>query len=140
MRRIARGLSGALAAIAFASAAPAGLTKEPFTIKTAQNLVDLCGADPADPLYDDAINFCHGYAAGAWQYHQAEAAGPQGHRIVCLPDPPPKRGEAVAQFVTWAGSHPQYMNDPAVEALFRFLAEKWPCPEPAPVEKKGTSK
>jgi Rap1a immunity proteins len=141
MRRIAFVLPAAFAAFAFASAAHAALTKEPFTIKKAQDLVDLCGADPSDPLYDDAINFCHGYASGAWQYHQAQANGPNGDRIICPPDnPAPKRAEAIAMFVTWAKSHPDYMNEPAVETLFRFLSEKWPCPEPAPAKKKGGSK
>lgn len=141
MSRMTSGLSaGALVAIALAaSVAGAELTKEPFTIKTAQNLIDLCAADPADPLYDDAINFCHGYVAGAWQYHQAQADGPNGRRLVCPPEPPPTRTEAVAMFVTWAGAHPEHLGEPGVETLFRFLIEKWPCAEPA-AAKKGANK
>ena len=139
MTRAARCLAVATAVCAtwIASGAGAAVTPEPFKIKDTQNLVDLCGADANDPMYDDAINFCHGFVAGAWQFHQAQADGPNGERIVCPPDPPPTRAEAVALFVDWARAHPQYMNDPAVETLFRFLTERWPCPEPA---KKGGKK
>lgn len=133
---------GPAVALGMALASPAvqaELTTEPFTIRSAQDLVDLCAADASDPLYDDAINFCHGFASGAWQYHQAQANGPEGRRLVCPPDPAPKRADAVAMFVTWMGSHPEHKAEPAVEALFRFLIEKWPCPEP-PAAKKGGAK
>lgn len=113
-------------------AAGAALTEDDFFIKSAQDLVDLCSADPADPLYGEAIHFCHGFASGAWQYHEAQANGPEGVRIVCPPDPPPTRNQAIASFVVWAGAHPQYMVEPAVEALFRFLSEKWPCSKGEP--------
>lgn len=132
-------LAGLAAAVALAAPASAQLGREPFMIRSTQDLVDLCKADPSDPLYDDAINFCHGFAAGAWQYHEAQANGPKGHRLVCLPEPPPKRADALAQFLTWASAHPEHMKEPAVESLFRFLIEKWPCPEAA-ATKKGTSK
>jgi len=32
-------------------------------------------------------------------------------------------------FLTWARENPQYMGDPAVETLFRWLATKWSCPK-----------
>jgi hypothetical protein len=137
MKRIS--IVAALAAAWIASPAAAELSKEPFRIRDAQSLLDLCAADPADPLYDDAINFCHGFVSGAWQYHQAQANGPDGHRVVCPPEPQPTRTEAISLFVTWAKAHPEHMNEPAVEALFRFLVGKWPCPEPAAV-KKGAAK
>jgi hypothetical protein len=30
------------------------------------------------------------------------------------------------------------MAEPAVEAMFRFLSEKYPCPAAAPVKKEGS--
>jgi len=129
-----------LAATIAAAAARAEMPTTPFMIRHAQDLVDLCTpGDPKDPLYDDAINFCHGFVSGAYQYSQAVANGPKGARLVCPPDPLPKRAEAIAMFVAWAKVHPEYMTEPAVEALFRFLTEKWPCAAPADA-KKGASK
>jgi Ssp1 endopeptidase immunity protein Rap1a len=127
-------------ALLVASAARAELNTEQFKIRSTQDLVDLCAADPSTPLGRDGVNFCHGFVSGAWHYHQAQANGPNGERIVCPPDPPPSRTEAIAQFVTWSRAHAQYMGDAPVETLFRFLAERWPCPEPPPVApptKKG---
>jgi hypothetical protein len=120
-------------------AAHAEFTTEDFHIRSAQDLVDLCSVEKDDELYTAAIHFCHGFISGAWQYHQAEANGPDGHRHVCPPEPPPTRDQAVAMFVAWSGTHPDRMAEPAVEAFFRFLIEKYPCPEAARA-KKGASK
>jgi hypothetical protein len=130
----------AVVALLGASAVRAELNTEQFKIRSTQDLVDLCAADSSTPLGRDAINFCHGFVSGAWHYHQAQANGPGGERIVCPPDPPPTRTEAIAQFVAWSRAHPEYMGDAPVETLFRFFVERWPCPEPAstaPPTKKG---
>jgi hypothetical protein len=131
---VARGALAAALGIALLSgavlgpvAARADVTRDDFYVRKAQDLVDLCSVKPDDPLYGRAIEFCEGFASGAWQYHQAQAAGPEGHPIVCMPDPPPTRNEAIAGFVEWAGRHPEFMKDAAVEAMFRYLTEKWPC-------------
>jgi hypothetical protein len=109
--------------------ASAAVTKDDFYIKNAQDLVDLCKTPEEDPLNDAAVHFCHGFVAGAWQYHQAQADGPDGIRLVCLPDPPPTRDQAVAAFIAWSAANTQYMGEPAVEALFRYLIGKYPCKE-----------
>jgi hypothetical protein len=133
----------AAAGVLFAGAplaASAQLTTEDFQIRSAADLVDLCSATAASEVAKEAIHFCHGFVSGAWQYHQAQAAGPEGRRIVCPPEPPPTRDEAVAMFVAWSKQHPEHMQEPAVEAVFRFLTGKYPCPEPAKAVKKGGSK
>jgi hypothetical protein len=119
--------------------ARAELVPDQFRIRSAQDLVDLCGADVKDLLYDDAVNFCHGFVAGAWQYHEAQANGPDGHRIVCPTDPLPTRSDAVTMFLAWSETNGQHLTEPPVEALFRFLHEKWPCPTKAATE-KGAAK
>lgn len=129
----------ALAALAVPRAAHADFTREDFQIRSAQDLVDVCSVASDDPLYTAAVHFCEGFITGAWQYHVAQANGPNGKRLVCPSDPPPTRDQAVAMFVTWSGTHPDRMAEPGVEALFRFLVEKYPCPEAAPA-KKGDSK
>jgi hypothetical protein len=126
----------AAAAVASPLAAGAALTEDDFYIRSAQDLVDVCSSPESDPLNDAADHFCHGFVAGAWQYHQAQANGPEGVRLVCPPDPPPTRNEVVAGFVSWAGTHSQYMAEPAVDTLFRYLVELAPCPGAAKGDQK----
>jgi len=103
------------------------VSKEDFEVETTQNIINLCTAVPEDPLYEQAINFCHGYLVGAYAYYEAESGGPKGIKLVCPPDPPPSRNEAIQMFIAWAKAHPQYMNERPVETEFRFLMETWPC-------------
>lgn len=122
--------AGSLLALALALApgsADAALTEGSFLIRNAQDLVTICSSDEADPLNDAADHFCHGFLVGAWQYHEAQANGPKGVRIACPQEPVPSRNEIVTEFVAWSAAHPEYMSEPAVEALFRYLAEKAPC-------------
>jgi hypothetical protein len=119
--------SGALALLSSAALA-AG--PEDFYVRNAQDLVDLCTVTEQEPIKAEAIHFCHGFASGAWQYHLAQADGPQGRRLVCPPESA-TRNEALTGFVEWSARHPERMGEPAVEALFRFLIERWPCPAPA---------
>jgi hypothetical protein len=103
------------------------VSEKDFVAQTTENLINLCTATPDDPLYKQAINFCEGYLVGAYNYYDAESSGPKGTRLVCSPDPPPTRDEAVKMFVEWASAHPQYLKEKPVETEFRFLMEKWPC-------------
>jgi hypothetical protein len=109
--------------------AHAALSADDFTVRNAQDLVDLCNSPESDPLNDAADHFCHGFLSGAWQFHQALANGPEGVRLVCPPDPAPTRNQVVQGFVAWAGAHPDRMDEPAVDALFRYLVEQAPCVE-----------
>jgi hypothetical protein len=78
-------------------------------------------------LYQAAIGFCHGYAVGAYQYHQAIIPGGEQTGFVCFPQPPPTRVEAIQMFLTWTKENPQSMDDRAVDSIFRFLGTKFPC-------------
>ncbi len=126
MRRTILGV----AAAAWLWAAPASaVTPDDFIVKNAEDVVDLCSTPETDPLYTAAINFCHGYLVGALAYHRA-LYSKQGHEeIVCFPEPRPQRSHGVSEFVVWAKAHPEYKDENAVEALFKFLVEKWPCPK-----------
>lgn len=104
-----------------------GATAEDFEMETTQDLLDLCTTPSDDPLYVAATHFCHGYLVGAFDYYEAVSTGPQGIRLLCLPEPPPSRNEAVSMFIKWLKAHPEYMDEPPVETEFRFLIEKWPC-------------
>lgn len=98
-----------------------------FEVDTTRNLMNLCTVPVTDPLYKEAINFCHGYLVGAYDYYKASTIGPGGKRLVCLTDPAPSRTEAINMFVEWVKTHPQYLGEEAVDTEFRFLMEKWPC-------------
>jgi hypothetical protein len=41
------------------------VSEKDFEAQTTENMVNLCTASPDDPLYHQAINFCHGYLVGA---------------------------------------------------------------------------
>ena len=102
-------------------------TAERFRVRSTADLVAICSTPANDPMYAAAIGFCHGFAVGAYQYYLASVSGPEGKPFVCLTDPPPSRTEGVQMFVAWARQNPQYMDEPAVETLFRWLATTWPC-------------
>jgi hypothetical protein len=53
-----------------------------FEVQTTENLINLCTAAPDEPLYHQAINFCHGYLVGAFHYYEAVSSGPKGNRFV----------------------------------------------------------
>lgn len=123
-------------AVALATGAAMAQTQTPtmpepsesnFQVKTTGDLVRLCQAKPNDPTGIAALHFCQGFAVGAYQYHQIVTAAERKRPLVCAPNPPPSRNEAVASFVSWAQKHPQEMNTPPVEGLFRYLSQQYPC-------------
>jgi hypothetical protein len=116
-----------LAAVFLLPGIAGAVTEEDFKVMSTQDIIDLCTVSPGDPFYEEAINFCHGFLVGAYHYHEAQAKGPEGRRLVCPPDPPPSRNETINEFIKWALDHPEYMGEEAVETEFRFLMQKWPC-------------
>ena len=119
---------GLLCAVAWlgGSAVPArAVTQDTFTVHSTQDLVDLCSTPEGDPMRTAAVHFCEGFAVGALQYYQATSG--RALHLVCLPQPAPSRDEGMTKFVAWAHANPQYMNDKAVDGLFRFLSATWSC-------------
>lgn len=98
-----------------------------FQVKTTGDLVRLCEATPNDTVGVAALHFCHGFAVGAYQYHQVVTAAEHKRPLVCAPNPPPSRNESVAGFIAWAKQNPGQMNTPPVEGMFRFLSQRYPC-------------
>jgi hypothetical protein len=103
------------------------VSEKDFEAQTTESMLNLCTAAPDDPLYHQAVNFCHGYLVGAFHYHEAQSTGPKGIKFVCMPDPMPSRNDAIDMFIEWAKAHPQHWGETPVETEFRFLMEKWPC-------------
>lgn len=104
-----------------------GVKQEDFQVHTTQQLLNLCSATPDDPFFNHAMNFCHGYMQGAYDYYEAAHGGEGGPKLVCFPDPPPSRNTAINLFVEWVKARPQYLGEAPVDTEFRFLTEKWPC-------------
>jgi hypothetical protein len=107
--------------------AGAAVTDEDFEVRTTRNLLNLCAVSADDPRAKEAIQMCQGYLVGAYHYYLATNSGKDSMRLVCMPNPPPSRNEAVALFVGWAKANPKLMNEAPVDSEFRFLSEKWPC-------------
>jgi hypothetical protein len=117
-----------LAAVLMLQPAWAGaVSVKDFEAQTTEEIINLCTAAPSDPLYLQSVNFCQGYLVGAYKYYEAAHSGPNAPKFVCLPNPPPERMDAIAMFIEWVKSHPQYMKESPVDTEFRFLMEKWPC-------------
>ncbi len=99
----------------------------PANTHTTQDLVDLCATPQTDPSYPGHIGLCVGYFSGVLDYHLADTARTKRARKVCLPATMPTRGEERSAFLTWAQANQQYMPDPAVYGVMRFLISQYPC-------------
>ncbi len=102
-------------------------TSDNFMVRSTADYVALCESSRGSENYVAAIHFCQGYASGAYQYYQSVAQNDPGERFVCPPDPPPNRNQVIADFLAWARAHPERMSDPAVDSIFRYLGERYPC-------------
>jgi len=111
-----------------AAATPAvGAKPAPMNVRTTGDLVALCNTPATDPSYPNAIGLCVGYGSGVLDYHLADTFRQRRARKVCIPQPPPTRGEAREKFIVWAQAHPDDMQEPAVYGVMRFLIAAYPC-------------
>ena len=124
MRNAMRTAALALAALA---AAPVYAQQKPehYQLRHTNDLVTLCATSSSAGDYASAIAFCHGVLAGAWGYYIASTAPLD--REICSSDPTLTRAKVADAFVVWARARPQYMQAGAVDTLFRFAAETYPC-------------
>jgi len=96
-----------------------------FQLRDADHLVRACSVPQDDPHFANATGFCHGVLVGAYRYYESTVTAE--NRFICPPSPIPTRARVMNDFVAWAKSRPQYMKDPPVDTLFRYLAETYPC-------------
>ncbi len=118
---------GAALTVAAGPAAKAAITDADFPPKTVRDLIALCAPAQDDPRLTGAINYCHGYAEGAVVVEEAHARR-SGRRMFCLPNTPPDSGRELGQFITWANADPSRLDEPAVDGMFLYLAQQYPCP------------
>jgi hypothetical protein len=99
-----------------------------FEVDTAQQLLDLCSADPSDDLYAEARQFCYGFLEGMVHYHDRLAAGPEIDPIVC-PTGRVTREDFVEMYVSFARANPQFLDEDPADNVVRAAVASWPCPE-----------
>jgi hypothetical protein len=130
LTRLAAAALFALAPCLMAPARAYAVTEADFAAKTAGDLVNLCAADPKEPMGTAALNFCHGFAQGAVSVVMEEAAASKRARFFCFPTPAPSRTATLAEFVTWARANPSHLSETPADGLFAFLRQRFPCGKP----------
>jgi hypothetical protein len=96
-------------------------------LQSAGQLVDACSVDAAHEDYVAALAFCYGFFEGAIRYAEA-VNGPEVHRNLICPPAGATRLQAVDAFVAYMKANPQYTSEPPVDAIYRALMPRWPCP------------
>ena len=112
------------ASLLLAGAAQAA-APEQYALTTAAHLAQVCAPQAVQSEAVTASAFCHGVLAGAYGYFQASTT--EANRYICPPNPPVSRAQVANGFVAWMKTHPQFAKDPAIDTLFRFAAEAYPC-------------
>jgi hypothetical protein len=92
-------------------------------IRTAGDMADMCSADPRSPTGPARLNYCSGFAQGAVDV-RLRVAGDK--KPFCI-TPGTKREVTLREFAGWVKAAPSRRSDDALNALFRFLAERFPC-------------
>jgi hypothetical protein len=96
-------------------------------LQSAGQLVDVCSIDAAHADYVAALAFCYGFFEGTIRYAEA-VNGPEVHKNLVCPPAGATRLQAVEAFVGYIKANPQYASEPPVDAIYRALMPRWPCP------------
>jgi hypothetical protein len=126
--RMRRTIMVAVAVVATWASAEAAEVQD-FQATTVDQLARICGADPTDDLYVEAIQFCYGYISGAVQFHNA-LVGDGGIKPTACPTAGATRQEFAEYFASWARTTatPEQLAEPAVQGVARAAVAKYPCP------------
>jgi hypothetical protein len=108
--------------------AKAAVTQDSFLLRNTGDLVDLCSATQADPMYTAASNFCQGFTVGVFRVLQEADMAQRSNHLFCLPNPAPTRNEAIASLVQWAKADSTRTNQAAADGITAFLTQQFPCP------------
>jgi hypothetical protein len=116
---------------AVATIASAAVTESQFPPSTVQDLIEICAPAKEDPMMTAAINYCHGFAEGAVIVEEAHEGQRDVRKLFCLPSPRPASGSEITKFIAWANAMPSRLDEPAIDGMFIYLAETYPCPQEA---------
>jgi Rap1a immunity proteins len=125
------GIALGVALTAVATIASAAVAESQFPPRTVRDLIEICAPAREDPMMTAAINYCHGFAQGAVLVEEAHEAQPSGRKLFCLPSPQSAEGSEITKFIAWANALPSRLDEPAVDGMFIYLAETYPCPQEA---------
>jgi hypothetical protein len=119
-------LAAAILLSAIASIAPSAQAASEVAIRarTAGDLANLCAAPSREPGADARINFCHGFAQGALDVDRKHA---EEHKLFCFPANAPNRTVVMGEFVNWVRALPEHASQSAIDGLFHFFQERFPC-------------
>lgn len=123
--KFAQAVAASAAAALALSAAAHAQKPDHYQLRHTADLVTVCSMPPSASEYATAVAFCHGVLAGAWGYYVASTAPLE--REICPTDTSLTRAKVAEAFVVWAKARPQHMQASAVDTLFRFAAEAYPC-------------
>jgi len=118
---------GAVLAVGSSAAALAAAGALQFPPRTVSDLLAICSVGQNDPMRTAAVSYCNGYVTGAVIVEKAHGMQKNAHPLFCLPTPPPTHSQALAAFGTWAHAQPSRLDQPAIDGLFTWLAETYPC-------------
>lgn len=126
MTRLTVLAAAALLTAPLITASVAARAAEPISLRvnTANDLAELCGANPKSPGADSKINFCHGFAQGAISQ---DLRRPGEKKDFCFPNPTPSRTATLNEFTNWVRALPEHRAMNAIDGLFKFLGERFPC-------------
>jgi hypothetical protein len=111
--------------------ASAAVTESQFPPRTVRDLIEICAPAKEDPMMTAAINYCHGFAEGAVIVEEAHEGQRDVRKLFCLPSPRPASGSEITKFIAWANAMPSRLDEPAIDGMFIYLAETYPCPQEA---------
>jgi Ssp1 endopeptidase immunity protein Rap1a len=92
--------------------------------RTANELAELCGANPREPAAEAKVNYCDGFAQAAVDLELQHSAD---KKPFCFPSPAPSRRATLGEFANWVRAMPEHRSLTATDGLFKFLAERFPC-------------
>jgi len=127
----AAGAAFGVVPMAGATIASAAVTESQFPPRTVRDLIEICAPAKEDPMMTAAINYCHGFAEGAVIVEEAHEGQRDVRKLFCLPSPRPASGSEITKFIAWANAMPSRLDEPAIDGMFIYLAETYPCPQEA---------
>jgi Rap1a immunity proteins len=104
-----------------------GHTLDDYQLRTSGDLLDICALDESHVNYWEARGFCLGFLAGGIHLHAALAVADDFPALVC-PAEGVTRSDVAETFVAYAQAHPEHLDEPPMETVFRAVVDRWPCP------------